>query len=218
MERIRNKLKGWKEKHLSFAGRGILISAVIQALPTYTMSCFLLPKTMCEKIEKAICRFWWGSKEGQHKIHWKARSELFKAKFEGGLGFRDMHMFNMAMLAKQVWRLQTDPDSLLSLCLKAKYYPTTDILHSQPGKNTSYAWQSIHQAIRIIKKGSCWKVGDGRSIDIWEDNWVSLQNGYKILTPRNNGYNISKVTDLISSDPIKCWNFSLIDQAFLPFE
>ncbi|MCH97074.1 hypothetical protein A2U01_0018067, partial [Trifolium medium] len=196
MERIRNKLKGWKEKHLSFAGRGILISAVIQALPTYTMSCFMLPKNMCEKIEKAICRFWWGSKEGQHKIHWKARSDLFKTKFEGGLGFRDMHLFNMAMLAKQVWRLQTDPDSLLGLCLKA----------------------NIHQAIGIIKKGNFWKVGDGKSINIWEDNWVSLQNGYKILTPQNKDYNLSKVKDLIISHPIKCWNSSIIDQVFLPFE
>jgi hypothetical protein len=57
MDKVKNKLKGWKERFLSFAGRGILISAVIQALPTYIMSCFLIPKGMCERIEQAICRF-----------------------------------------------------------------------------------------------------------------------------------------------------------------
>ncbi|MCH95088.1 hypothetical protein A2U01_0016061, partial [Trifolium medium] len=44
MDRVWSKLKGWKEKNLSFAGRGVLISSVIQAIPTYMMSCFLIPK------------------------------------------------------------------------------------------------------------------------------------------------------------------------------
>jgi hypothetical protein len=74
MNKVRNKLKGWKERHLSYAGRGILISAVIQALPTYLMSCFLLPKFICDQIEQAMCRFWWGSRDNQHKIHWKAKN------------------------------------------------------------------------------------------------------------------------------------------------
>jgi hypothetical protein len=130
MDRIRNKLKGWKERHLSYAGRGILIGAVIQALPTYLMSCFLLPKAICNQMEQVMCRFWWGSRDRQHKIHWKAKKVIFKSKLAGGLGFRDMHLFNKALLAKQVWRLQTNPDSLLGQCLKAKYYPNNDILHA----------------------------------------------------------------------------------------
>jgi hypothetical protein len=93
---------------------------------------------MCDQLEKAICRFWWGSTEEQHKIHWKARKELFKPKFNGGLGFRDMHLFNKAMLAKQVWRLQTNPDPLVGQVLKARYYPNTYILHSVQGRNSSY--------------------------------------------------------------------------------
>jgi hypothetical protein len=85
MDRINKKLKGWKERFLSYAGRGVLISAVIQALPTYLMSCFLLPRTMCANIEKAMCKFWWGTTSSQRKIHWKARQDLFKNKFAGGL-------------------------------------------------------------------------------------------------------------------------------------
>jgi hypothetical protein len=175
LDKVRGKLKGWKEKHLSFAGRAVLISAVIQALPTYIMSCFMLPKSMCVQIEKDICRFWWGGNDGQHKIHWKARKDLFQPKFRGGLGFRDMFLFNKAMLAKQVWRLHSAPNSLVSQCLKAKYYPNTDIFHSLQGRQSSYAWQSIHQAIELVHKGSCWKIGDGQSVNIWEDNWLTLE-------------------------------------------
>jgi hypothetical protein len=218
INKIRSKLKGWKEKHLSFAGRGILIRAVIQALPTYLMSCFMLPKAMCEKIEKAICRFWWGSTEGHNKVHWRARKDILKSKFQGGQGFREMHIFNKALLAKQVWRLHTNPLSLISLCLKAKYYPTTDILHASQGRQPSYAWQSIHQAIDIIKKGSCWKIGNGQHIKIWEENWLPTQNGFKIFTPQNSNNPISKVSDIIAFQPSKNWNSEIIDQVFLPFE
>ena len=58
-ERIWKKLKGWKEKLLSQAGREILIKAVVQAIPMYTMSCFKLPKGLIKEIEVLIRKFWW---------------------------------------------------------------------------------------------------------------------------------------------------------------
>ena len=69
-ERIWKKLKGWKEKLLSQAGREILIKAVIQAIPTYTMSCFRLFKGLIKEIESLIRKFWWGYRGEQRKIHW----------------------------------------------------------------------------------------------------------------------------------------------------
>jgi hypothetical protein len=62
MERITKKLKGWKERNLSFAGRGVLIKAVVQAIPVYIMSCFLIPQEICNRIESVVRKFWWGSK------------------------------------------------------------------------------------------------------------------------------------------------------------
>ncbi|GAU37345.1 hypothetical protein TSUD_395260 [Trifolium subterraneum] len=218
MDKVRNKLKGWKEKHLSFAGRGVVISVVVQAIPTYIMSCFLIPKHMCQHIEKTICKFWWGSNESNHKIHWKAMKDLFKPKFDGGMGFRNMQWFNLAMLAKKAWRLQTNPTSLLGKCLKARYYPNSDIIHAQQGRNTSYAWQSIHHGIWVINKGSCWKICDGQKVNLWEDNWIPQQNGYKLITPHNGHDNISKLRDIMVFEPSKGWNHTIIDQTVLPFE
>jgi len=62
-------LKGWKERNLSFEGRSVLIKVVAHAIPTYIMSCFLLPKGLVDKIESSVCRFWWGSSGDSKKIH-----------------------------------------------------------------------------------------------------------------------------------------------------
>ena len=60
-ERVWKKLQGWKEKLLSLAGREVLIKSVIQAIPTYTMSCFKLLKGLIKELEVLIRKFWWGN-------------------------------------------------------------------------------------------------------------------------------------------------------------
>jgi hypothetical protein len=62
------------------------------------------------------------------------------SKEVGGMGFRDLHSFNLAMLAKQSWRLLEKPDSLCARVLKAKYYPNSNLLSGRPKSGSSYTW------------------------------------------------------------------------------
>ena len=68
-ERVWKKLQGWKEKLLSIAGREVLVKAIIQAIPTYTMSCFKLPKGLIIELEVLIRKFWWGYSDDSRKVH-----------------------------------------------------------------------------------------------------------------------------------------------------
>ena len=59
-ERIGQKLAGWKGKLFSMGGKEVLIKGVAQAIPTYTMSCFQLPQSLCDDLESLMRNFWWG--------------------------------------------------------------------------------------------------------------------------------------------------------------
>ena len=68
-DRMWSKLQGWKEKLLSQARNEVLLKAVVQGIPTFSMSCFRLPIGLCQDIEMLIWKFWWGQKGDRHKIH-----------------------------------------------------------------------------------------------------------------------------------------------------
>jgi hypothetical protein len=111
-DRIWKRVQGWKEKLLSKAGKEILIKAVAQAIPSYAMSCFDLTKTLCDDIDSMIGCFWWAQQENEHKMLWLSKETLCTSKQTGGLGFRDLYLFNLVMLARQGLRLLINPGSL----------------------------------------------------------------------------------------------------------
>lgn len=75
-------------------------------------------------IEKKIESFWWKNYESKYGIHWKNWETLKKRKDEGGMGFRDLLIFNRAraMLGKQAWLLAQDQTPLWCRTLKGLYF------------------------------------------------------------------------------------------------
>ncbi|KAH0972852.1 hypothetical protein GBA52_025008 [Prunus armeniaca] len=70
------------------------------ALPCFAMSCFILPMTLCKETDSAIAQFWWKTQNERQGIHWVSWEKLTQLKKEGGLGFRELRCFNLALLAK----------------------------------------------------------------------------------------------------------------------
>lgn len=100
-ERFVKRMVAWKERVLSSAAKETLIKSVVQAIPTYVMSVFKLPLTMCDDLMKHIRAFWWGADKGRRKVQWIPWETLIMPKSHGGLGFKDLRIFNQALLAHQ---------------------------------------------------------------------------------------------------------------------
>jgi hypothetical protein len=98
------------------------LKAVIQAIPTYSMNVFLFSSSLCKEINGMMPKFWWGHRNNTSKIHWRSWESMRLSKNQGGMGFRDLRVFNKALLAKKIWRLLTNPNSLAARIYKAKYY------------------------------------------------------------------------------------------------
>lgn len=63
---------GWYDKHLSYGGKVVLISSVIQVIPTYTLTTLNTLNTTLTLIEKYIANFFWGLRMTKEKYHWSA--------------------------------------------------------------------------------------------------------------------------------------------------
>ena len=216
-EKVHKKLSGWKEKMLSMGGKEILIKAVAQAIPTYTMSCFQLPKGLCEELEVMMRNFRWGQKEEEAKMPWVGWKKMCKSKAQGDMGFRNLQTFNLAMLAKQAWRLLTNPSTLVARIYRAKYYPSCDIMGAKLGSSPSYAWRSIYNSLEVIRRSTRWRVGNGKLIHIWEDKWLPTPTTHKVCSPQLDFDDFPMVSSLIEVD-MKRWKAGLIRATFLPFE
>jgi hypothetical protein len=211
--RIWERMNGWKEKFLSQAGKEVLLKAVVQAIPTYTMSVFQLPKTLCKEICSMMSKFWWGHKGNDARIAWMSWSKMGRAKEKGGLGFRDIELFNLALLAKQGWRLLQQPDSLVAKVFKEKYFPNCSFLDSNLGSQPSYAWRSIYNAKPLLFEGLVWRVGDGSSIKIWTDRWLPTMGSHKVQSPVQILSADATVSELLDTDT-NWWKTDLIFSIF----
>ena len=122
-DKLWQRLQGWSSRMLSRAGKEILLKTVALAMPNYAMSIYLLPKELCRELEVMMNSFWWRSNHsGRKGINWAKWEYMCKPKGCGGLGFKQLHLFNITMLGKQMWRLLTRHDSLMARILKARYY------------------------------------------------------------------------------------------------
>ncbi|KAL8458477.1 hypothetical protein ACS0TY_036118 [Phlomoides rotata] len=195
--KFRRKLDEWSSRNLSIAGKVTLINSVLNALPTFLFSLFLAPTNIINTLLSIQRNFLWGGSCDKQKIAWVKWGDVCKKKECGGLGVKDLKLFNKTLLSKWVWRLVSEgrSEGLWRSILISKY--GVDWIASREG------W--VRNSGKIKKKASWWLrdilnslegdfgrhywegmrlvLGRGDKIRFWEDPWCN-GNSLKSDFPR----------------------------------
>jgi hypothetical protein len=186
------------------------------ALPTYMINVFKLPFGICDAIEKHTRKLWWGGGNGRRKTQWIPWEVLVRPKSYGGLGFRNLRLFNQALLVHQAMHLINYPESLCSHVLKAKYFPQGNLLDMAPAGDASPTWRSIEFGIELLKLGVVRRIGDGESTCIRRDNWIPRQPN-----PKPSGTirscRLRRVSQLMRSGS-NDWDQGMLRRFFYPWD
>ena len=190
-----------------------MIQSVLSVIPSHAMSCFLLPVGLCKTIQSILTRFWWDSSEGEKKICWTAWETLTRPKSLGGMGFRDIQLFNVALLAKIAWRIITKPECLLAKILLGKYCHKTPFLKTAPTNSSSHGWKGILQGRDLLMNHLGKAIGDGEDTNIWTDSWINSAEDFKYVGPVLEQSQDLLVADLLTRET-KEWNKALVEKLF----
>ncbi|XP_028111659.1 uncharacterized protein LOC114309966 [Camellia sinensis] len=180
LEKELAKMQLWKSKLLSQAGREILIKSVVQAIPTYAMAYFDLPKAFQSKFNTLIRNFWWKGNPDSRGIHWANWNHMTKPKVIERMGFRDFEEFNQACLQNRAGDFS---HTLIRFCLL--------------------------KGRALLQEGTRWQIQSGKQVYFWEDRWIPSFVGHKIASPKPIDCNIISVADIIDPT-FKTWNLDAL--------
>ena len=102
VERMLGRIRSWKAKKLSYAGRLVLVNAVLLAISVYWSQILYLPAKLIKKINGACRTFLWKGEDMQTGVGAVSWADICKKKSEGGVGVRDIAIWNRAALFKHV--------------------------------------------------------------------------------------------------------------------
>jgi hypothetical protein len=216
IDRVTTRMDGWRAKSLSQAGRLMLIKSVAATIPSYAMSSFLIPKSICSHLDRTFKNFWWGFPSSKSRnLSLKSWNSLCIPKALGGLGLRKMKDVNLALIAKLGWKLLTGANTLWVSQLTGKYLSSTNSFLSPSSISaTSWLWKGIIKTKPLISLGACHNIHLHSSLSVWNSSWIPT---LPLFSPSPLPHSLSALPDLKVSDLISSngqWNFPLLVSIF----
>ncbi|CAN1147958.1 Putative ribonuclease H protein At1g65750 [Linum perenne] len=148
-----------------------------------------LPLSLCDRIDRKIHNFIWGSSDGVRKVHNVNWDTVCRPKNMGSLVLRSTRELNLAFLMKVAWNIISRPEELWVKTLVSKYLVKNWVgftLRSNSG--FSSLWKGFMKVWNSTLNGIHWNIKDGKKTNFWKDKWLDIEiidvnHGVKIRDP-----------------------------------
>ncbi|GKE73265.1 hypothetical protein Tco_1535306 [Tanacetum coccineum] len=164
VEKVKAKVKDWKNKALSYAGRLQLIDSINFELNANILGLSISPTKS----------FLWCQGEltkGKAKVSWDT---ICKPKDQGGLGLKNLYIWNEVLLVKHLWNVAAKKDTLWVKWINVEKLKGRSIWDVQSDSNSSMGWKNILSLRDKVRKHIWWKLGNGKTVYAWHDKWCSV--------------------------------------------
>ncbi|CAL1375704.1 unnamed protein product [Linum trigynum] len=173
IDRIDQRIAGWKAEDLSLAGRVTLAISVLNAIPSYVIQTSVLPAGICDYLDHKIRAFIWGSQEGRRRIHLINWEMICLPKDQGGLGLRNAWDLNTVYFLKLAWGILKQPGEVWVRVFKEKYLREgPDRVELRRKTRCSQLWRGVRRVWGMMLEGVLWSIRDGEETLFWQDKWV----------------------------------------------
>ncbi|XP_056690588.1 uncharacterized protein [Spinacia oleracea] len=152
VDKVTARIKVWSSRNLSYTARMQLINAVLLSIHMYWSQIYILPKSVLKEITK-ICRsFLWSGQAYSSKPSYIAWEQTCCDKNQGGLGFRNVEVWNVANLGKYVWAVANKQDNIWIKWINSVYVKDGDWWDFVPTSSSSWYWKKICDTKEQIKQ------------------------------------------------------------------
>lgn len=141
---MRKRLSTWKGSYLSLGGRIVRIQSVLSSLPLYFFSFYRVPRKVLKTLIGIQRSFLWGGYESRRNIAWISWKKVCSPREQGGLGLKDLDLFNMSLLGRR-WRILVDKHACWWHIIQDRYGEVgSEVdLGKWSSRNSSQWWRNL---------------------------------------------------------------------------
>ncbi|KAJ9536430.1 hypothetical protein OSB04_un000388 [Centaurea solstitialis] len=193
--RVKQRVQNWKMKALSFGGRRQLVISVLQSLQLYWMAVFVFPSSVLHELEGIFRSFLWSQGEtvqGKCRIAWNV---LCCPRECGGLGFKNLSIWNRALIAKNMWDILTSRPTLWVSWVRSLNINSSNFWIIRKTNAWSWVLRKMMDLRNVLRPHVISRIGDGRNTHAWEDTWLRCGPLSSVISYRHiHGYGFNTST------------------------
>lgn len=170
LDKVTSRFRSWTVKHLSYAGRLVLVQSVIYSIITFWATIFILPMDCVAALERMCNGFLWkgdSTSAKRAKVSWVS---VCTPKICGGLGLKRISEWNQVLALKLVWLVFSENCSLWSSWIRVNMIGTENFWTLQVRQQSSWIWKSICKLRQVARQFVVCEIGSGITASFWQDS------------------------------------------------